>query len=495
MKKIYFILIMFVWIVLPALLVRTLQAQGYGGPLTYQGMDQFLLQSAASRGMGGITIGSEGDIAVMFTNPASLTTIQGMQISIGGQMSDRNLNQEQNYAPVRYYSNLSLLLEGKTGGIPDPDTSLVGFSPQDTVQRPYDNIGPNWSRSESSRLPLQVMLAVPVTLGRIRLAAGAGIVTYADLSHYFQNNNVLSPAILSQRPLPTLRPTDDKPIEVAWDQSMRSRDGSIRGYGIALAGLLEKYDLALGISGVVLKGSSDDSEQQVGRGSLTFFSNAFRADSVYSRITKTGTSDYSGFEFTFSGILKGRFVSIGFSVKPPNTITRTFDMRVSTDTSGTPLVSMIHGEDKLRLSWRGTAGLSFALRENLRLGLEYEYRPYESVRYTDFTGQETTPWLPASLFRVGAEYKITPWMILRGGMQGEAEIFQPEGNEIADEPVSYTIYSAGLGFLYKRFHLDVTYQNSDIKYQDTWASAISKNSTRINTIVAQVSYEFTFLAD
>jgi hypothetical protein len=41
----------------------------------------------------------------------------------------------------------------------------------------------------------------------------------------------------------------------------------------------------------------------------------------------------------------------------------------------------------------------------------------------------------------------------------------------------------------------VTYQNSDIKYQDTWASAISKNSTRINTIVAQVSYEFTFLAD
>jgi opacity protein-like surface antigen len=410
--------------------VQPLPAQGYGGPLTFQGLDHYQLYSATGRAMGGVAIGVKQDIGLMFQNPATLKSLPGIQVSLGGLTSSKDLNQEQDYAPVRYYPNLSLLLEGLTAQIPNPDTSLVGFSAQDTVQRPFDNIGPNWSKSKNQNIPLQALLGVPISSGNIKIVAGIGAVEYANLDHYYQNNNVLSPAILSQRPLPTMRPTDDNPLAVEWLQSVRSRKGSIRGYGFALAGNVEKYNLSLGFSGMLLKGSSDDYEQEVGRGNLTFYSNAFRIDSVYSRITKKGTSDFSGQEFTLSSILTGQYASIGFSVILPTTITRTYSMQVTTDTTGTPSLSMVNGEDKLKFPWRGTIGLSLTPKENLTVGLEYEFRPYASARNINSSGTETSPWLSSSLFRVGAEYRILSWLALRGGMRGEAEVFQPEGNKL-----------------------------------------------------------------
>jgi len=475
--------------IIPVLFAQPLSAQGYGGMLTFQGVDHYMMHSAAGRAMGGITIGVKQDIGMMFQNPATLSTIQGMHISLGGQMTFRDINQEQNYAPVRYYSNLSLLLEGLTDQIPDPDTTLVGFSAQDTVQRPFDNIGPNWSQSNNQSIPLQALLAAPVSLGGFRIVAGIGAVRYADLYHYYQNNNVLSPDILSQRPLPTLRPTDDAPVEVEWLQSLRSREGSIHGYGFALAGIMEDYNLSVGLSGLILRGSSDDFEQQIARGRLTFFSNAFRADSVYNRITRTGTSDFSGQEFTLSSILTGQYVSAGFSVKLPTTITRTYTMQVATDTTGTPARSTIQGEEKLKLPWRGTIGLSFNPLENLTMGLAYEFRPYESVRYTGSDGTETSPWLAASLFRVGAEYRVAQWITLRGGMRGEAEVFEPEGNPIIGEPVTYTVYSAGIGLFISGLSLDATYEYALMKYEDKWASAISRDSDRQHILVAQLTYK------
>lgn len=470
------------------LLTRSLFAQGNGGALTFQGVDHYSLHSAVSRAMGGITIGVNQDPGLMFQNPATLQTLKGIQVSLGGLWFSQGLRQEQNYAPVRYYPNLSLLLEGLTASIPNPDTTLVGFTAQDTVQRPYDNIGPNWSRSKNRGTPLQAFLAVPLVFGNVKIAAGIGAVNYADLNHYYQNNNVLSPSILSQRPLPTLRPGDDNPLPVSWSQRIRSRAGSLQGYGMALAGNLTE-NLSVGFSGMILDGSSDDVEQEVARGRLTFYSNAFRADSIYRRITKTGTSDFSGTEFTLSSILTGRFVSVGFSIRPPATITRNYSMQVATDTTGTPALSTIQGEEELQLPWRGSIGLTLAPKENLTLGLKYAFRPYDSAKYRDASGAETSPWLSASLFHIGVEYRTTSWLALRGGMRGEAETFEPEGNYLEGEPVIYSVYSAGFGLFHSGMHLNVTYENALAKYQDIWASAISKNSDRRHTIIAQFSYE------
>lgn len=464
-------------------------AQGFGGTLTFQGLENFTMHSAAARGAGNISIAAQNDIALMFQNPATLQSLNVLQVSFGDLFRSTSTKQQQNYGPVRYYPNLSLLLEGQTAQIPNPDTSLFGFTAQDTVQRPFDKIGPNWSRSDNKNFPIQALIAAPVLSGDIKIVAGIGAVEYANLNHYYQNNNVLSPSILSHRPLPELRPTDDNPVKVDWSQQIRSRKGSIQGYGFALAGKVEKYNLSLGLSGMILNGSSDDYEQIIGRGNLTFFSNAFRADSVYSRVTKNGTSDFSGQEYTLSGILSGKNVSIGFSVKLPTTITRKYTTEIVTDTTGVPQYSTIKNQDKLKLPWHGIIGLSLIPKENLKLGIEYEFRPFASARYIDPNGRETSPWLSASLLRAGVEYMVEPWLTLRVGMRGQAEVFQTVGNKIEDEPVTYTVYSAGLGIYYSGLRINLAYENAVMKYQDVWATAVSKNREWRQTVIADLSYE------
>ena len=168
-------------------------------------------------------------------------------------------------------------------------------------------------------------------------------------------------------------------------------------------------------------------------------------------------------------------------------------MQVITDTTGTPSVREESGDDKLELNWHGIVGLSITPKENLKIGLEYEFRPFSSVKYIDSEGVKSSPWIPASLFRVGLEYKAKPWLMLRGGMRGEAEVFNPEGNKIEDDPVTYTVYSTGLGISYSGFQLNITYENSLMKYQDIWSSAISKNHERSHIFVADISYQIPWI--
>ncbi|MBC7185548.1 MAG: hypothetical protein H5U38_00790 [Calditrichaeota bacterium] len=484
--------------VLPALILvlvaRLALAQGYGGELTFQGMEHYQLHSAASRAMGGVTVAAQ-DVASMFNNPAMLAGIAGVGVSVAGAAFAHRQEQEQNYAPVRYYANLSLLLEGLTSGIPDPNPELPGFTPADTVQRPYDNIGPNWSRSSNGQYPLHLLAAVPFRVSEVQFTAGLGAVQYADLDHFYQHNNVLSPSILSQRPLPTMRPSDDNPLVVDWYQTVRSRRGSIWGYGFALAAQVQKLHSSFGVSGLLLRGESDDEEQYVGRGRLTFFANAFRADSVGWRLRKSGTSRFNGQELAVSWLLSGTHASLGLTVRPPAEIKREMSADVESvglnEVNNASLVTgpPAGGKDRLKLPWRGTAGLAITPKEWLTLGFEYELRPYKSARFVDSIGKESSPWLSSSPFRVGVELRASPWLALRAGMRNEAEVFEPEGNQLPGEPVTYSVYSCGASVTFRGVRMDLAVENALMKYQDIWSSAISKNSERRWIALGQLAYE------
>jgi hypothetical protein len=339
-------------------------------------------------------------------------------------------------------------------------------------------------------VPVQALLAVPFSIGEAKFVAGIGTVEYADLNHYYENNNVLVPAIGSERPVPIPLPPNnpDSTFKSRWYQYSRTRDGSIRGYGLALSVSLSEK-ISLGASGMILRGSTDDFEQHVGRGRFVFFYNYFRLDSVYSRVTQKGTSDYSGQEFTLSGIYRGRYVSLGFSAKLPTTITRRFTKQIEVDTTGSPSLTTQSGEDRVRLPLRGTVGLSIAPAENLIFGLEYEVRPYEDLVYPAMNATGTRPWLSSSVFHVGAEYTPFPWMALRAGLRGQAEVFEPAGNSLVGEPVSYTIYSAGCGFSFAGVRLNVTYEYASMEYQDIWQTNVNLNSEKRYNIIADVSYE------
>ncbi len=466
-------------------------AQGYDDPLTIQGLDHTVLQSAASRAVGGTTIGIQNDVGLMFANPAAIQSLNNLQVSIGGIEQHTNTNQAQHYSPLKYYSNFSLLMEGLTGGIPNPSDTIIISSPNagDSVQRPFDNLGPNWSNLKTRSLPVQAMIGIPFNMGKTKFVVGAGVVEYADLNHFYQNSNVLTPSIGNERPVPVSLPASDSaPFRTNWSSFLRTRSGAIQGYGAALSGSLSEK-ISFGISGMILKGSSDDYESHIGRGTLTFYRQYFRVDSVYDRVTKTGTSDYSGQEFTFSGIYRGHYVSLGFSVKPPTTITRKFNSTVKIDTTGSSTSSVISGEDKVQLPWRGTAGLSLAIAQNVTLGLEYELQSYASAIYTDPSGMESNPWLSASLLHIGAQFTPSPWLAIRGGVREHAEVFQETGNPLPGDPVSYSIYSLGCGVLYEGIQINITYEYSRMKYDDLWQTNVNLNSEIRNGVVADIAYE------
>ncbi|WP_228350301.1 hypothetical protein [Rhodocaloribacter litoris] len=466
----------------------TVRAQGYGGPLTVQGLHQQHNPSAASRAFGGVTIGAGGDLGLMFAHPAALHGVQGLQVSVAGYHRTRDLRQEQHYAPVRYYPNLSLLLENRTDAIPDPDPELVGFTPADSVQRPYDDLSPNWSRDRTDSRPLHVLLAVPFSLGGLRLAAGLGTIQYANLDHYYQNNNVLDPAVLAQRPLPTLRPTDDNPVTVDWYQAIRSRQGTIDGYGGALAAHLPRLNLSLGAGALRLRGESDDFEQRRERGRLTFLANEFRADSSGGQVTRMGTSRFSATEWSFSAELSGRYASLGITLHPPTAFTREYTQAVEADTAGSFHTWTVDGEDRFRLPWRGTVGVSLRPREQLRVGFEYVFRPYARATYTPAAGEATTPWLSARLFRFGIAYEPADWLVFRGGMRSEADVFEPEGSALVGEPVTYRVFSVGFGLSFRGIRWDVTYEGGRMKYEDIWGSALSKNTDVRHVLATNLSF-------
>jgi len=472
------------FLLFPMLVGRAAPGQGYDNPLTVQGLDHVTLSSAASRAAGATIITAQNDVSLMFANPASLQSLQAPQISFGGMQQYDKTSQVQQFSPLKYYPNFSLLMEGLTGYIPNPDTG--GANAGDTVQRPFDNIGPNWSRTKDRGTPIQAFVAVPFSVMEMRFTLGAGVIEYADLNHFYQNNNVLSPSILSLRPVPVPRPTDS--MFVHWSQYYRSRQGAIRGYGGALSGSVTER-ISLGVSGMILKGSSDDAEQHVARGLLTFYPNYFRIDSVYGRLSQAGTSDYTGQEFTVSAVYRGPAISLGFSVKPPSTIKRTYSAQVRNDTTGSTSVTTVSGSDKIRLPWRGTVGGSISMLRNLTLALEYEVRSYASATYTANDGTTSDPWLSSSEVHVGAEFTPLGWLTLRAGMRGQSEVFEETGNPLPGDPVTYTIYSAGFGIRYSGMRFNVAYEYGLMKYQDIWEGEININHSTRHSVIADVSYD------
>lgn len=481
-----FTLIMSVLFCIPC--AGTLLAQGYDTPLAMQGVDHTTSYSATSRGTGGLTIGIQNDVALMFSHPASMQTLKEMQFSVGGVQQFSKSNQVQQYAPLRYYPNFSLLMEGLTGLIPDPDSNHIGGTPGDSVQRPFDDIGPNWSRSHKKAAPVQVFFAAPFRNDGMHITFGFGVVEYANLAHYYQNNNVLSPSILSVRPSPFPLPSNVLTREVNWAKYSRSRDGSLRGIGGAFAISLSDQ-FSVGVSGLAIEGKTDDYEQHTSRGRFLFYSNFFRLDSVYSRVVKTGTSDYDGAELTFSAMYTGQYVSFGFSAKPPATIRRSYSGQVMVDTSGVPTFSKETHTDEVTLPWRGTVGMSIAVKQNLRLGFEYEVRSYASASYSDSRDSVYNPWVSGSVLHAGLEYVPEPWLTLRAGVRGQAEVFEPEGNPIAGDPVRYSIYSMGCGITFGPARLNIAYEYGRMKYQDVWGSAISLNTDTRHAIIADLVFE------
>ncbi len=273
MKRVYVYLNV---VAILALVPSSLFGQGAAVPLSLQGLDQRNSMDVRSRGMGGAIIASGTRASVLFANPAGLTNIQGFEFRAAATHSAVSQEQRQEWFPNRLWTGLSLLMEDKWCNIKAPtDTNGNPIAdPYEQLQKPFDNIGPNWSRKFNHTLPLSIALAMPAKIGDIDFVFGIGGSRALDLDHYFQNNNVTDPLLGQYRPQPIPEPTPRDTLRVRWFQFIRERTGQI--WGVTPAVGVSFSSISLGASATYYNGTSDDVEQRHDRGFLTLLYNRFR---------------------------------------------------------------------------------------------------------------------------------------------------------------------------------------------------------------------------
>ncbi|MGD1045977.1 MAG: hypothetical protein ABR936_11750 [Bacteroidota bacterium] len=483
-------------------------AQAYNTSLTMQGLNRTTDASAASRGLGGITLTIKNDIGVMFNNPAVLQSIDGIRISVGGYRQYRTSNQTQMWFPSASYPNFSLLMAGLTDTLTLPtipqsvyDSLVIKFpsytpSAIDTIQRQFDDVKPNWENKKNENFPMQLSIAVPLSIGERNFTVGVGYVEYANMNSYYQNNNLLFPDPGVLYPQPFIRPSTDadgSALPVMWYRIITERTGSIYGYGGALSASLASK-LSIGISALLIKGSTTDYSTRIGRGLLLFHRSYFalRQDTWKTSTTLSGTSDYSGQEFTFSGLYEGGNVTLGVAIKPPTTIKRNFSgslQVVSVDSTGT-LVTVntpTKSSDEIKLPWRGSIGLGIAFRSNASVKVEYEYLPYANAQYSSLS-VPSNPWLDSYKFKAGFEYLPMEWLTVRCGYTKQTDVFASQNSYMPQDPVSSEAYSGGIGIKFLDAQLDLAYEYANVSYEDMWTTNVNLNQILRQTLVATISY-------
>jgi opacity protein-like surface antigen len=491
-------------------LASTVVAQPAAGPLGVQGLDQFSITGIRSRAMGGTSVASANDASALFSNPAALAQLSSFEIRAGGLFGTTMRKQTQEWVPMRPVPGLSVLFEGLTGTIKTPDSlgrAGLPLSAWSTLQRQYDNIQPNWDKNSSGAQPLSLVAAMPLTFADMNIAAALGVSQVINLDQYYQNNNSMSPYLGQQRPDPFLITNRNDTLHVKWYQYTRKREGSVYGItpGLSIALL---PGLRIGGSATFLTGSSDDNEQRVERGHINIaISNGvgsnFMVDTVYYGQAKVGTSKYSGSLFTFGLHFQQERYSIGVTIRPPMELTRTWDRDVtSIDTTRKPFPVRIDslttrryhesGKDYLNFPLSYSLGIVLRPTDKWTIAFDYELRQLADVELTSTSSSTVShPWVNTKgAIRLGAEYRASDLLALRGGYREDVQAFSPDGSAIIDEPARGGIYSLGAGIAMGNILIDFAYEYSILKYQDIYQSNVNYNTRERHQFMMEIAYRF-----
>lgn len=485
-------------------------AQPAAAPLAVQGLDQFSFSGVRSRGMGGTGVASAVDASALFSNPAALANLTSLEIRLGGFASSTRREQTQEWVPMRPLPGLSALFESLTGNIKVPDSlgrAGLPLSAWSTLQRQYDNIVPNWKRTSSAMQPLSLAAAMPLKLSDVEVVAGIGISQVINLDEYYQNNNSMTPYLGQQRPDPFLITDRLDTLHVQWYQYARTREGSVFGITPGLS-LTVLPGLRVGGSATVLTGSSDDDERRVERGHINIAigdgkPQNFMLDTVYYTQSKIGTSTYKGTIFTVGLHYQQERYSIGLVVRPPMTLTRTWGRDVtSVDTTKKPFPVRIDPMTSQKTHESGTDDLDFPLSYSLgivfkptakwMIAFDYDLRHLAEVEWTSSSSRIVSrPWVSnKGAVRLGAEYRPSDRLALRGGYREDVQAYSPDGSAIVNEPARGSVYALGAGYGLGNLVFDVAYEYALLKYQDAYQSNVNYNTREQHRFMFEVGYRF-----
>lgn len=472
-------------VIIVILLSGSARAQDMADPLTFQGMEHYNPLNVRSRAMGGSGVAALGQVSALFSNPASLADLSGLEISVGGSWRNLGHEQSQRWNPNRFYADLSIMLENRFDNIKDPE--IIRDS-TDFLHKPFDDLKPAWKNDNSSARPSAMAAGIPFSLAGLKFAAGVGFSEWINLDHYYQNNNALGPNIGNYRPSPLPIVAQGDTLLVEWYQFIRQREGAVYGIAPALA-LTPVEGVSLGLSLAVLTGSSDDIEIRNDRGHLRLLYNSYLLDSVHSGRSVKGKSEYSGLLPTIGCLVNQEYYSIGVTLRPPSTIERKWSETATSVDGDTTLASYGEGTDKMKMPWFYALGIMLHPSEKVNLSVDYLYQQYAGVTYSSQEAGEISPWVSSKAFRVGVEYNHKKWLSLRAGAREEIQAFAPAGQGLIGEPAPGAVYSAGFGIRFANVTVNGAYEYGILKYNDLWQSNVNTNRVRSHCASLELGYK------
>ncbi len=474
--------------------------QHRGDNLGYQGISFQNEGSVKASGMGGAYTSISGDINSLFYNPAGLSTIKKIQITVSANSFNKLWRENQEYRPNRYFVTLPFYLEGLY--VPDPQNngrwdyelaqdSSYYVNPPLMGKDPFSAEAADWQKERSQFGFNSAAAALPLNINGKSLVVSLGY-NRNEVANFDRNDTYLSPDLgytFYNGDITRVSGTDT--LTVQWSNYLRSRFGSFNNFLGAVAYQMNEY-LEVGARAKFIWGTLDDLQSLVRVGSFDLADqNKFRFAYQNVESTTSGTSDFSGTNFSLGAILNLDRFRVGTNLNLPYTLERKWDYVINYSDSMSSSSKNLSGTDKLKMPLSYSLGVSFTPIDEFTISFDYEYNPYKNAEF-NFAGKDSTfrQWPNQKIIRMGLEYKPFKFLSLMAGYRNIPQPFIPDGAAVRDagpDAVSYT-FGVSVDVVYGR--LDVSYELRRLKYYDSYYSNTNYNLITNNNLLFGYSISF-----
>ncbi len=460
-----------------------INAQHNGDPLSYQGIlnHQIGINAVA---MGGAFVSQAGEIDALFTNPAGLTGIHNVQLTMSAVNYNKTVRENNVWYPGAPQKNLSLLMDGlltlrpEQSGVWESDLgdptspnawTLDQFAQPVMGKYPYSEDVADFERTLNDNSVNNFALAVPFTLAGKTMVAAAAYQRQIIREHDW-NGSHLDPHFGTSELLP-----DVDTLKVNWSEFNRKRSGALNHWTLGVSYPVTRH-ISVGLSVNQLFGETDDQLSLAHKGFFLMDNVGTTGDWSFTsepwQNDVSGTSKFSSTSFNFGLLWTQKNFNLGVNIKSPATIKREWEYQRTINDESSSFNSDSSGVDKLELPTIYSLGISFKPTTQIIFSLQYEFLPLGNTTYNFEDDVITTEqkWVDQQFIRAGVKFNPIGSLALMAGVWEQSEAFVPTGNAISERGPISRGYTVGLSYKIFIGQFIVAFSNRQLKYYDIYVN-------------------------
>jgi hypothetical protein len=474
-------------------------SQNRGNNLSFQGLFPDNPLGVKASAMGGAYTAQTGDVSSLFYNPAGLSDIPKIQISVAGNYNTHLWREFQEWRPDRLFVTLPFYLTGLAPLDPKFDGQLDTARVRDpnfyikqpkTGFDPYSKEAADWQKTINKFAINYFAVAVPFSLLEYKFGVAAAYHRQ-NILDYDRNNTYLDPYIgyFGYGEIPRVNGIDT--LLFTWNNFYRQRTGYMNNVPVGFG--VEIFDkLKIGIGANISWGKTTDYQGLVRVGNFTLINNQkFKFSHIIYDVETNGESTYNSTKFNIGLTYSFDRVNVAVNAVLPYTLTRKWNYTTITSDSSASLIKNESGTDKLKIPAVITFGVMLNPVNSVILTFDYEYAPYSKAEFNQSKIDSSFHNLAdRNSYKFGAEYKVSKLLSLLAGYQNIPEVFIPDGAANKNRGPAWDAYTFGFSFNLFFGRIDASFEWKRLKYYDSYYSNANYQLEISNNIILGYSYSF-----